>query len=395
MSAPRTGASAPNADTSAPNADTSAPNAGTSGPDTSASTPITGAGEPKISGCTPTTGAAEPDTNGNAPDTGASAPDKRVSKASASSDGTRRIPAPRLEQFARETLVHAGIPVAHAAQSARHLVLCDLRGVETHGITRLSALVQRIRNGVVNANANIHVERQRAAAALVNGDNGLGVPVSAFATQLAVRLAREQGIATVGVHNSNHFGMAADYALQMADAACLGIVTTNSSPALVPWGAAKKFLGTNPICFGAPTRGAPLVLDMATSVVAMGHVVLAEKRGRSIPDTWAVGPDGLPTTDPTRARQGGVRPLADYKGSGLALMVEVFTSLLTGATLGVHAAGFFSDMSRPADVAHLFIAIDIEAFLGLDGFRERMQTLLTEMRELPLGAGVRAHHAAR
>ena len=331
--------------------------------------------------------ASTPGTGASTPNSGASAPAKGVSKPAASSAAAQRMPAPRLEQFARDVLVHAGIPVEHAAQSARHLVLCDLRGVESHGITRLSALVQRIRNGVVNGNANIHVERRRAAAALVNGDNGLGVPISTFATQLAVRLAREQGIATVGVHNSNHFGMAADYALQMANAACLGIVTTNSSPALVPWGAAKKFLGTNPICFGAPTRGAPLILDMATSVVAMGHVVLAEKRGQSIPDTWAVGPDGLPTTDPTRARQGGVRPLADYKGSGLALMVEVFTSLLTGATLGVHAAGFFSDMSRPADVAHLFIAIDIEAFLGLEAFKERMQTLLTEMRELPLAPG--------
>lgn len=299
----------------------------------------------------------------------------------------QRIPAQHLEAFARDVLVHAGIPVEHAGQSARHLVLCDLRGVESHGITRLSALVQRIRNGVVNATPNIHVERQRPASALVNGDNGLGVPVSTYATQLAIQIAREQGIGTAGVRNSNHFGIAADYALQMADAACLGIVTTNSSPAMVPWGAAKKFLGTNPICFGAPTHGAPLVLDMATSVVAMGHVVLAEKRGQPIPDTWAVGPDGLPTTDPTRARQGGARPLADYKGSGLALMIEVFTSLLTGATLGVHAAGFFSDMSRPADVAHLFIAIDVAAFVELGSFKERLAGLLAEMRALPLAQG--------
>lgn len=315
------------------------------------------------------------------------APDKSASATDASSTNVRRIPADRLEQFARDVLVHTGIPPEHAAQSARHLVLCDLRGVESHGITRLSALVQRIRNGVVNPIANIHVERRRAASALVNGDNGLGVPVSTYATRLAIRLAQEQGIGSVGVHNSNHFGMAADYALQMAEAGCLGVVTTNSSPAMVPWGAAKKFLGTNPICFGAPTREEPLILDMATSRVAMGHVVLAEKRGQPIPDTWAVGPDGLPTTDATRARQGGVRPLADYKGSGLALMVEVFTSLLTGATLGVHAAGFFSDMSRPADVAHLFIAIDIASFVEMDTFKERLAGLLAEMRELPLAPG--------
>ena len=289
----------------------------------------------------PQKGASAPHTGANTPHEGANTPPAQPAAA-------QRMPAHHLEAFARDVLVRAGIPPAHAAQSARHLVLCDLRGVESHGITRLSALVQRIRNGVVNASPNIRVERQRPASALVNGDNGLGVPVSTYATQLAIRLAREQGIGTVGVHNSNHFGIAADYALQMAEAACLGIVTTNSSPAMVPWGAAKKFLGTNPICFGAPTHAAPLVLDMATSVVAMGHVVLAEKRGQPIPDTWALGPDGLPTTDPTRARQGGARPLADYKGSGLALMIEVFTSLLTGATLGVHAAGFFSDMSRPA-----------------------------------------------
>jgi LDH2 family malate/lactate/ureidoglycolate dehydrogenase len=289
-----------------------------------------------------------------------------------------------LEQFARDVLVQAGIPSEHATQSARHLVLCDLRGVETHGITRLSALVQRIRNGVVNASPDIRVERQRASSALVDGDNGLGVPVSTYATKLATNLAREQGIGAVGVRNSNHFGMAADYALQIADAACLGIVMTTSSPAIVPWGAAKKFLGTNPICFAVPTNDSPLVLDMATSVVAMGHVVLAEKREQAIPDSWAVGPDGLPTTDPTRARQGGVRPLGDYKGSGLALMIEIFTSLLTGATLGVHAAGFFSDMTRPADVAHLFMAIDIAAFVEVEPFKERLHALLAEMRGLPL-----------
>ena len=310
-----------------------------------------------------------------------------MSPTDASPADSTRIPAARLEQFARDVLVHEGIHPKHASQSARHLVLCDLRGVETHGITRLSALAQRIRNGVVNANPDIHVERQRAASALVDGDNGLGVPVSTYATHLAIQFAQEQGIGTVGVRNSNHFGMAADYALQMTAAGCLGIVTTNSSPAMVPWGAARKFLGTNPICFGAPTHEAPLILDMATSVVAMGHVVLAEKRGQPIPDSWAVGPDGLPTTDPTRARQGGARPLADYKGSGLALMIEIFTSLLTGATLGVHSAGFFSDMSRPADVAHLFLAIDIAAFLELPSFKDRLAALLAEMRELPLAPG--------
>ena len=297
---------------------------------------------------------------------GASAPRKDAHAPRAAPTPMQRVPAAHLEEFARDVLVHAGIPPAHAAQSARHLVLCDLRGVESHGITRLSALAQRIRNGVVNADPNIRVERQRAASALVDGDNGLGVPVSAYATQLAVRLAQEHGIGVVGVRNSNHFGMAADYALRMAEAACLGIVTTNSS---------------------APTDNEPLILDMATSVVAMGHVVLAEKRGQPIPDTWALGPDGLPTTDPTRARQGGARPLADYKGSGLALMVEVFTSLLTGATLGVHAAGFFSDMTRPADVAHLFIAIDIAAFMDVERFKERLQALVSEMRELPLAPG--------
>ena len=335
----------------------------------------------------PSTDAGGPGKGASAPGTGATETEKGGSAPHAAPASAIRIPAGRLEAFARDVLVHAGIPPEHAAQSARHLALCDLRGVESHGITRLSALVQRIRNGAVNARPNIRVERQRAASALVDGDNGLGVPVSAYATQLAIERAQAQGIGAVGVRNSNHFGMAADYALRMAEAACLGIITTNSSPAMVPWGAARKFLGTNPICFGAPTHDEPLILDMATSVVAMGHVVLAEKRGKPIPETWALGPDGLPTTDPTRARQGGARPLADYKGSGLAFMIEVFTSLLTGATLGVHAAGFFSDMTRPADVAHLFIAIDIAAFMDMERFKERLEALIAEMRELPLAPG--------
>ena len=312
---------------------------------------------------------------------------KREANGPHASPTAQYIPAPRLEQFARNVLVHEGISPQHAEQSARHLVLCDLRGVESHGITRLSALAQRIRNGVVNADANIQVERQRAASALVNGDNGLGVPVSTYATQLAIRLAREQGIGTVGVHNSNHFGMAADYALQMAEAGFLGIVTTNSSPAMVPWGAAKKFLGTNPICFGAPTNGPPLILDMATSVVAMGHVGPCGK-ARSIHSGFVGGRTRRPTHHRPYARQAGRSASAGrLQGLGLALMVEIFTSLLTGATLGVHAAGFFSDMTRPADVAHLFIAIDIAAFVDPQSFKERMQSLLTEMRELPLAPG--------
>ncbi len=335
----------------------------------------------------PNDGASASSADAGAPAASASGPGNGADGPRAASAPARRIPAARLEAFARDVLVHAGIPPEHAALSARHLALCDLRGVESHGITRLSALVQRIRNGVVNAKPDIRVERRRGASALVNGDNGLGVPVSSRATRLAIDLAREQGVGAVGVRKSNHFGMAADYALRMAEAGCLGIVTTNSNPAMVPWGAAKKFLGTNPICFGAPTRGEPLILDMATSVVAMGHVVLAEKRGQPIPDTWALGPDGRPTTDPTLARQGGARPLADYKGSGLAFMIEVFTSLLTGAMLGVHSAGFYSDMTRAPDVAHLFIAIDVAAFMDAERFTERLQGLITEMRELPLAPG--------
>lgn len=195
--------------------------------------------------------------------------------------------------------------------------------------------------------------------------------------ETAISMARTFGIGMVSVKRSNHFGMSAWIVRQAVDAGMMSLVFTNSSPALPAWGGKSQLLGVSPIACGAPggKDSRPFILDMAPSVAARGKIHKALRRGEKIPSDWALDKDGKPTDDPARALDGGVMlPMGGPKGSALAIMMDVFSGVLSGSAFAGGVTGPY-DMSGPGDVGHFIMAIKPDLFLSLDEFRERMDVL--------------------
>ncbi len=266
----------------------------------------------------------------------------------------------------------AGLRSEAAFLVADHLVEANLRGVDSHGVLRVPIYVERLRAGVVNPAPRPRVVRQHRGVALVDGDNGPGQVAGMFATDLVIRLAEQYGVGVVCVRNSTHYGAAAYYVERIAKAGFVGLTTTNAEPRVVPYGGAKPALGTNPIAFAAEAPQGMLVLDMATSQVAMGKIYFARERNEPIPEGWAVDEAGRPTTDPHKAQ--ACLPLGGPKGFGLGLMVEVLSGVLTGAAI-LNEIGRMLDFSHPQNVGHFFLALDPEYTVGRKVFRERLGKL--------------------
>jgi LDH2 family malate/lactate/ureidoglycolate dehydrogenase len=236
--------------------------------------------------------------------------------------------------------------------------------------------------GGIRGEAEPAIVTSGVSTALVDGNAGLGPHVATFAMQLCCVLAGDTGAAVVGVRGSSHFGAASFYAELAAAKSYVGIVLSNSDPGMAPVGALAPILGTNPLAIAAPpgTSTAMPSLDMATSVVAQSKIYLALQTGDTIPSTWAIGPDGAPTTDPKAALEGSVLPMEHHKGFAIAFMIDVLTAAMTGATGSPWVDG---DPASPAtqDVGHLFIVINPAAFGDLSDYASRVQSLTDAVHE--------------
>ncbi len=298
----------------------------------------------------------------------------------------RTIGHPALRDWAGALLRAAGLAGEASDTVALLLVETSLRGVDSHGVSRLPVYVERLRAGLTNADPKPRVERRDGAVAVVDGDGGPGQVAGLFATRLACEIAREHGVGAVGVRHSTHYGAAAPYVMRPAREGLLAISTTNAEPLTVPFGGIHAALGTNPIAFAAPTSDGVFVLDMATSQVAANRVFLARDEGEpSIPEGWAVDADGVPTTDPARAES--VVPLGGYKGYGLALMVEVLSGVLPGAGITHGIGRMYDEWDRPQDVGHFFLVLDPERTVGRARFTQVLDGLLAELRAVPPAPG--------
>jgi len=297
-----------------------------------------------------------------------------------------RIGAARLEEFCRHLLVRAGMTEAEAAVVAAVLVDASLEGVETHGVSRLPVYVRCLRRGRINPRPQLAVRRD-GAVALVDGDNGMGQLVGVRAMEVAVQLAREYGVGAAAVKRSNHFGAASYYCKLAARAGMVGVAFTNSSPGIPPWGGRRAYLGTNPIAFAFPGPEYPVVVDLSSSTVARGNIILAAREGKPIPAGWALDREGRPTTDPRAALEGAVLPVGGAKGYALALAVEVMAGILTGASFGPRVGWIYDDGLEPADVGHFFLALDIGRFLPREEFVARLGMMIREVKAVPLAEG--------
>jgi LDH2 family malate/lactate/ureidoglycolate dehydrogenase len=290
----------------------------------------------------------------------------------------------RVEQLVTAILVGLGLPERDARRSAQCLVLADLRGVASHGVGRLPIYADRIRQGLINATPSLTLEEPMPAAARLDGDNGFGFVVATKAMNEAVERASRYGIGMVSAYHSTHFGMAACYLLQAIEKGYAAFVLTNASPAMPVWGGSRPFLGTSPFAFGAPGAEGlpPIVLDMATSVVARGKIRRAAANGESIPEGWALDKDGRPTTDAQAGYDGIVLPLGGPKGSGLSLMMEVMAGVVSGAAYGGQVRNQYFDFDAPQNVGHTMIAIKPDLFEP--DYGARMADLVTRAKAEPL-----------
>ncbi|KAH6842621.1 Malate/L-lactate dehydrogenase [Chaetomium sp. MPI-CAGE-AT-0009] len=280
------------------------------------------------------------------------------------------------EEFVVALLEASGVSQKNAKTVAQGLVQADLRGVESHGINRIPSYLARIRNGVLDPKAEPALTQVTPVVAQVDGNNGFGFPAAHLAMDTAITMAQTFGIGMVSVKHSNHFGMSAWIVRQAVEAGMMSLVFTNSSPALPVWGGKSQLMGVSPIACGAPggENSVPFILDMAPSVAARGKIYKALRRGEKIPQDWALDQDGKPTDDPEKALKGVMLPMGGPKGSALAIMMDVFSGVLSGSAFAGGVTGPY-DMSKPGDVGHFIIAIKPDLFLSLDEFRQRMDVL--------------------
>lgn len=300
---------------------------------------------------------------------------------------TVRVKADELRQFCRDTLSRAGLDAAGAETVAESLVEADLRGISTHGVVRLWLYERRVRAGLIQANPHMECVRTGPATATLRGGHGAGQVVGARGMREAIALARETGVGCVAVTESNHFGIAAFFSMQALAQDMIGVALCHSDSLVAPFGAAKSFLGTNPISVAIPAGDEdPVVLDMATSVAAVGKVTSAQAKGESIPLGWAIDSAGNPTTDPARALEGALLPTGTYKGYGLGLVIEVFSALLTGSPFGSHVPVPFK-IAGIQNLGHFFAALDLRRFVDVGVFKGRMDQMIREIKSLPLAPG--------
>jgi LDH2 family malate/lactate/ureidoglycolate dehydrogenase len=277
-----------------------------------------------------------------------------------------------LAGYGRAILEASGVPAATAALVAESLVASNLRGVDSHGIQLLIWYTDQIKMGNVELHTHGRVVNEFGSSMTYDGEHGIGQWISEAATDHAIRIARESGVAMVTVRDSTHFGACAWWANKIARAGFIGIVMCNATPLVAPWQGRERMLGTNPICMAVPGPET-FLLDMATTTVALNRIYKAIISGdKSIPEGWAMDKDGNPTTDPQTAADGLPMPLGGYKGYGLAVMVEVLCAVLSGGAMLTELGGIRTPGKRMR-ASHFFMAIDVARFMPREEFVKRME----------------------
>ncbi len=298
------------------------------------------------------------------------------------------IDAGALREFTSAVFLHYGLPEQDAALVADGLILANLRGVDSHGVARIPVYVKKLRHKIVNPRPDIKVKRVTPAAAVADGDDGMGFVVGKRAMDEAIAMARDIGIGMCVAHRSTHYGMGAIYVMQAIEAGFMSLALTNSSPALPVWGGRTTFLGASPFAAGAPGgHEAPFILDMAMTVIARGKIRLAAQRGEPIPEGLALDDEGRPTTDAKKAFEGVCLPFGGVKGSALAMMMEIFAGVFSGSNFGGEVRSLYFDFTAPQNVGHFFLAIKPDLFMARDQYESRMDALVTRAKACPRAAG--------
>lgn len=295
------------------------------------------------------------------------------------------------KHFVESILTKHGVPADRATMIANALVLADLRGVDTHGINRLGGYVDKIKQKGLDPNPKLSFDMKTPVIASLDARNTFGFVAGCMAVDKGIEIASQFGMAAIGVKHSNHYGMAATYLLRAIDKGFGAMAFTNASRSMPPWGAREPLFGTSPFAVGVPGGSeGNFVIDMSPSVAARGKIRKAARRGEKIPEGYALDEQGKPTTDPEAALKGVVLPIGGPKGSGLAMMMDIFGGLMTGASFGGDVKDQYKQVKEPSGVGHWFLIFRPDVFLegGMEELRSRMDTLITRVRGMEAADGV-------
>ena len=297
-----------------------------------------------------------------------------------------RLSRDELKSLMKNKLMAAGLHEDDADTTAEILTWSDERGYHSHGSVRVEYYSERIAKGGITVDPKMTRKQTGPCSGMLDGDNGIGYVVAKRGMEHAIELAKENGVAIVGMRRLSHSGSIGYYTEMAAEQGLAAISMCQSDPMAVPVGGTEPYYGTNPISFAAPSAdGRTVVFDMATTVQAWGKILDKRSRGESIPDTWAVDEKGVPVTDPNKVN--ALLPIAGAKGYGLMMMVDIFSGILTGVPFGGHVSSMYHDLSKGRDLGQLHIVVDPDRFCGKDAFLKAVSQSLDELHAIPTAPG--------
>lgn len=284
-------------------------------------------------------------------------------------------------------LTGVGLSNKHAMIVAEILVHADLRNVNSHGVLRTEHYVNRIKAGGINVDANITFNTSGIVTGVVDGDDGIGHVVADSAMNHAIDIAKKHGVGMVTAINSSHCGALSYFVEKATQHHLIGIAMTHTDKIVVPFGGKESFLGTNPLAYGIPAKkNHPLILDMATSNVALGKVLEYKEEGKVIPHGWGVNSDGEFVTNPEEVVH--LSPFGGPKGYGLSLIVDIFSGLLSGSAFGPHVSKMYGELEKKRKLGHYFCVIDPAMFTNREQFLQNMDKMMDELRMVKPAPGV-------
>ncbi|SHO64068.1 Ldh family oxidoreductase [Algoriphagus zhangzhouensis] len=299
----------------------------------------------------------------------------------------------QLYKFTHDMLLKIGCPEVHAQIGADVLLSADMRGVDSHGVARLSGYVRLWEKGRINTNPNIKIVHETPSTAVVDGDKGLGLVVAPYAMNVAIEKASKAGTGWVSVKNSNHYGIAGYHSMMALEHDMIGISLTNASPLVSPTFSKERLLGTNPISVAIPAdQEPPFVADMATTTAANGKLEILQRKGQDAPEGWVQDKDGNSTTSSNGVKDGGAllplggdREHGSHKGYALGSIVDIFSAVLSGANYGPWVPPFVAFLEPDPNpvgegIGHFFGAMRVDAFRPAGEFKSHMDNWIKRFR---------------
>ena len=281
-----------------------------------------------------------------------------------------------------------GLKENHAKISSNALINAELVGAYGHGLSRLKMYCDRISKRVINPTPKIKIKNISSSISYVDADNSIGFVAADLAIKKSIKNAQKTGIGLVAVKKSGHYGLSGYYAEQAVKKNLITMIYTNAPPAVAPHGALKSLFGTNPICFGCPTGSKiPFILDTSISMINRGKIRVAARNNQKIPEGVALDKFGRPTVDAKKALQGVQLPIAGFRGSGLAWMVDILSGVLTGGNHAGRVKDPFDDFSGPQNIGHLFITFKTNLFVK--NFNSRIKDNIKRIKKLPKVKGIK------